>query len=201
MGDGLNIIFQQENGFLGLFLFDNKYALLMRTANALQKVAEVGGNDAGFATMFTVSQLVSDDRDKVLAALNCGATLEQLEFYLCALIVDWATQTVTIGGEVSKKYSFADFIYVYAGDFPRTLADLKEMNIRYQEKVKAPTDEDAKGWVRRWFYPWDGDHPYAKDFITLEEAEHYAEYHEYEMFDLGKREAPFTRVYNRKKSI
>jgi hypothetical protein len=192
----LKIIFQQENGFLALSFFERQYALLLeRTAKALQKVVELGTNDAGNATMSTVSQLVNSDPEKV--RLTSGKTLWAVNFEDApALIVDWTTQTVTIGGEDSKKYSFADFIYVYAGDYPRTLDDLKEMSISYQKKVKAPTDENSNGRVRRWFYAWDGDGVFVRDFFTLEEAEHYAKYHEYEMFDLGLRVAPFTRVYN-----
>jgi hypothetical protein len=193
----LKIIFQEENGFLAFSFFNKQDALLVRTAKALQKVVEIGTDDSGDATMSTVSQLVGREWGKV--RLTTGKTLWKVNIEGApTLLVDWTTQTVTFGGEDSKKYSFADFIYVYAGDFPRTLDDLKKMSKRYKE-ANAPTIEDAYGRVRRWFYAWDGDGVFVRDFLSLEEAEHFAKYHEYEMFDLGKREAPFTRVYNRKK--
>lgn len=125
MGCRGNIVFRQQDGFLGLYLHNGGYKIRTETAKALIAVVDAGRErDAGYATRIAVSQVIGASwNQEYNYGLYVGSTLDQAvaDNEYDVIVVDWVAQQVTIRGkymvtEIKETYSITGFIDVHWED-------------------------------------------------------------------------------------
>lgn len=127
MGNRANVIFKQENGYLGLYMHHGGYELRQDVARALQVVLDNNREqDVSYGTRIMVSQIIGEAWSGICSfGLNAGQTPAQaiedndnndivmidwfegtIAFYEAVRVLD---QRVFALGNLKEKYTLSEF--------------------------------------------------------------------------------------------